>query len=251
MAFRCLALLLVALGFLGAPAAYTADCVQARDDYDAWGRSSATLTIISTGCGSLKIVDRRRDDTRTQVNVFATYPVFEPARDDAERRYNKWVGERPGKMNFTGPVELTGADVADTMVGTLYRSPRLLSAEIGGWLCCGTHGTSWADSLNIDSRTGRDIRLADLVKLTDVAAHCWTTFSELEYPLPGQGREFSQAYSPGRFAEVMQRVVWSVSEKGLVLSFGYLLGYVGAEFDCAIPTAELPRFAERGVTVPF
>lgn len=252
MAFRCLAALLLAvLGFFGVSAASAADCIQAREDYDAWGRPSVTLTIISVGCGSLKIVDRRRDDTRTQVNVFATYPVFDPARDDAERRYNEWVGERPGKMNFADPVERAGAVVADTLVGTLYRSPRLLSAATRGWLCCGAHGITWADSLNVDSRSGRDVRLADLVKVEAVADRCRAAFSQLEYPLPGQGREFSQAYSAERFAELMQRVIWSVNEKELVLSFGYLLGYVGAEFTCEIPTVEWPRFAKDGVTVPF
>lgn len=252
MAFRCLAVLfLVALGFPGVSAAYAADCVQARGDYDAWGRDSATLRIVSAGCGSLRIVDRRRDDTRTEVNVFATYPVFDPARDDAERRYNQWVNERPGKMNFTGPIVLGGANVADTMTGTLYRSPRLLSAGIGGWLCCGAHGTTWADSLNIDSRTGRDVRLADLVKLADVADHCWAEFSRLDGPMPGQGQAFARAYPNEGFAQLMQRVVWRVTEKELVLSFGYLLGYAGADFACLIPTGELPRFVKSGVTVPF
>jgi hypothetical protein len=252
MAFRCIAIsILATLGFFSVPAVYAADCVEARDDYDAWGRMSVSLTLISGSCGSLKIVDRRRDDTRTQVNIYATYPIFDPVRDDAERRYNDWVNSRPAKMNFTGPVEFDGTDVADTMVGTLYRSPRLLSAAIGGWLCCGAHGTSWADSLNIDSRTGRDVRLVDLVKLTDVADHCWAVFSQLDGPMPGQGREFAQAYPPERFAELMQRVVWRVKAEGLVLVFGHLLGYVGAEFDCAIRTAELPRFAKDGVAVPF
>lgn len=252
MVFRGLAILiLAAFGFFGMPGAYATDCVDARDGYDAWGRPSVSLTIVSAGCGSLKIVDRRRDDTRSQVNVYATYPVFDAARDDAERRYNEWVGVRPGKMSFTGPVERAGADVADTLVGTLYRSPRLLSASIGGWLCCGAHGTTWADSLNIDPRSGRDVPLADLVEVADVTSHCWTVFSQLEYPMPGQGQDFSQAYSPARFEELMQGVTWNVNDRELVLSFGYLLGYVGAEFTCTIPAAELPRFAKSGVKVPF
>ncbi len=252
MAFRCIAVLILAtLGFSGVPAVHAADCVEARGDYDARGRNSASLTLISVGCGSLKVIDRQRDDPRPEVNIYAIYPVFDPVRDDAERRYNDWVSKRPGQMNFAGPVELNGTDVADTMVGTLYRSPRLLSATIGGWLCCGAHGTSWADSLNIDSRTGRDVRLVDLVKLTDVADHCQAVFSQLDGPMPGQGREFTQAYPPERFAELMQSVVWSVKAEGLVLVFGHLLGYARAEFDCAIRTAELPRFAKDGVTVPF
>lgn len=49
----------------------------------------------------------------------------------------------------------------------------------------------------------------------------------------------------------MQSIIWSVTEKELVLSFGYLLGHIEAGFTCAIPTAELPRFAKDGVTIPF
>lgn len=252
MAFRCIAIsILATLGFFSVPAVQAADCVEARDDYDARGRNSASLTLVSIGCGSLKIVDRLRDDPRPEVNIYAIYPVLDPVRDDAERRYNDWVSKRPKRMNFTGPVEFNGTDVADTMVGTLYRSPRLLSAAIGGWLCCGAHGTSWADSLNIDARTGRGVRLADLVKLTDVADHCRVEFSKLDGPMPGQGREFAQAYPPERFAELMPDVVWSVKAEGLVLAFGHLLGYAGAGFDCVIRTAELPRFAKDGVAVPF
>lgn len=252
MEFRCLVILaLAALGFFRLTAAYAMDCVDDRSDYDALGRTSTSLKIISAACGSLKIVDRRRDDTRHQVNIYAIYPVFDPVRGEAERRYNEWVNERPGKMKFTGPVEPDGADVADTMVGTLYRSPRLLSAAIGGWVCCGPHGFSWSDSLNIDSRTGQEVQLADLVKVADVTGHCWMEFSKLEGPMEGQGGIFARTYPPERFARLDQRVIWSVSDEQLTLGFGYMLGYVGGEFVCEISTAELPRFVKSGVTVPF
>lgn len=69
--------------------------------------------------------------------------------------------------------------------------------------------------------------------------------------MPGQGQEFARAYPTEGFAQLMQRVVWRVTEKELVLSFGYLLGYAGADFACLIPTGELPRFVKSGVTVPF
>lgn len=252
MAFRCLAIWIVAtLGFFVAPTVQAADCVAVRDDYDKWGRNSVSLTLIPADCGPLKIVDRRRDDSRLKVNVYAIYPVFDPARDDAERRYNEWVGRRPGKMNFAGAIELSRADVADTMEGTLYRSPRLLSARIGGWICCGAHGVSWADSLNIDSRTGRAVQLTDLVEVAAVADFCWKEFSQLDGPTEKQGEAFARTYPRERFAELLRRVTWSVNGQGLVLDFDYLLGYVGAEFICMIRTADLPRFAKPGVAVPF
>jgi hypothetical protein len=46
-------------------------------------------------------------------------------------------------MNFSGAIELTtDGNRHDTMVGTLYRSPRLLSAATRNWVCCGAHGSA-------------------------------------------------------------------------------------------------------------
>ena len=252
MRFRCtLAFLVCVLSFAAVSPASAVDCVEAKEGYDEWGRSSVDLTIVSDACGSLKVIDRRRDDTRLRVDIHATYPVFDPPRDAAERRYNEWVTKRPAGMNFAGPVDLSGSDVADTMVGLLYRSTRLLSARIGGWICCGAHGYTWAASLNIDSRTGRDVQLDDLVEVQAVADFCWSAFSTLSGPTEDQGKFFAQAYPRERFVDLLKNPVWSVSGKALMVELGYLLGYIGAEFDCVIGAAQLPRFVKQGIAVPF
>lgn len=250
MKFRYLAILMAALVLTTSAAARAADCVEVREVYDAEGRQVFELMLADRSCGPLRIVERRREDPRLEVNIFATYPVFDPARDDAERRYNDWAGRLPERMNFTKPLEVAGANV-DTMAGTLYRSPRLLSAHAGGWTCCGAHGMSWARSLNLDVHTGRDVWLGDLVDIARVADRCWQEFSQLEAPIPGQGMLFMQSYPRARFDALLESVVWAVTLRGLHLDFDYLLGFIGAEFVCSIPTADLPQFAKPGVAVPF
>lgn len=93
--------------------------------------------------------------------------------------------------------------------------------------------------------------LADLVEVADVTEHCWTQFSKLDGPMERQGEVFARTFPLQRFARLDRGPLWSVSNKQLTLEYGYLLGYAGAEFTCTIATAELPRFAKFGVTVPF
>lgn len=234
MKFRCLAILMTAL-VLAAPGARAVDCVEAREGHAADGRHFVELMPTGRGCGSLKIVERQQKD------AFATYPLFDPARSDAERRYNAWADGRPEEMS--------GA--ADTVTGTLYRSGNLLSARIGNWFCCGTLGTASAASLNIDARTGRDVRLGDMVDLARVVDRCWHEFSELEAPIPGQGMLFKQSYPRRRFDGLMADVVWSANAQALRLEFGGLLGFVGVELTCEVPMDDLAQVAKPGIAIPF
>lgn len=235
MKFRCLAIPLATLVLAAAPGARAADCVEAREGHTADGRNSVELMPVGRGCGSLKIVERQQKDT------FATYPLFDPARSDAERRYNEWAGKQSEEMNVA----------ASTVTGTLYRSRNLLSARVGNWFCCGTLGAASAASLNIDARTGRDVRLGDMVELARVADRCWQEFSQLEAPIPGQGMLFKQSYPRPRFDSLMADVVWSANAQGLRLEFGGLLGFVGLELTCDIPTAELGQVVKPGIAIPF
>jgi hypothetical protein len=238
MTFR----LLLALVLLIAPvSSRAADC-----------NRSEPLSIIGNACGSLKIIDRRRDDPRPQVNIHATYVVFDPATSVAERCYNEWVTRQADSLNFFGPIDTpTSSDVTHTLAGYLYRSPKLLSATVGGWICCGAHGTVWGDTLNIDPETGRDVQLSELVEIEPVTNFCWEQFAQLTSPMEDQGKIFSQRYPREAFVGVMQRSGgWSVGEYGLSVYFGYMLGHVGAEFACIIKTEDLARFVRPGVSVP-
>jgi len=219
------------------------------------GRPSTFESIVEDGdvravCGSLKLIDRHRNDPRPQVQISATYVVFDPAKTLAERRYNEWVGIRPAQMNFSGPID-TPDSTEDTLIGELYRSPKLLSASIGGWVCCGAHGMSWAEYLNVDPETGRDIHLDELVEIAPVSDFCWKMFAELTGPMDDQGKFFSERYPRVDFVKHVQGAGWSVRQSGLAVDFGYLLGYVGAGFVCEIRNEDLRRFTRTGVSVPL
>lgn len=233
MTFRRLAILMAIL--VAAADVRAADCVETREGQDAEGRHSVELMPVGRGCGALRIVERHRKDT------FATFPLFDPARGEAERRYNDWAIRRLEDANGAAAV----------VTGSLYRSPRLLSARMGNWFCCGTPGATSAASLNVDARTGREVRLGDMVDLARLSERCWQEFSRLEVPIPGQGMLFKQSYPRARFDGLVADVVWSVDARGLRLEFGDLLGFVGLELTCDIPAAELAQVAKPGVMVPF
>lgn len=248
MTFR---LVLAAVLLLLPATGHAVDCVKIENGWDDRGRLSEWVSPSGKDCGPLKIIDRRRDDPSPKVNIYANYVVFDPARNAAERRYNEWIGRRAATMNFSGPVDTSNGDVADTMNGGLYRSRRLLSASMGGWLCCGAHGSSWQLTLAIDPETGRDIALGELVEVDKLTDFCWQQFSELTGPVQNEGKEFSIKYPREVFRQYASSRSWSVGEGGLGWFFGDLLGYVGAEFDCSVKNEDLRRFTKPGVTVPF
>ena len=242
MTFRCLAIAMAGLILAAAAGARAADCVEAREGYDAEGRHAVHLMPLVGRCGSLKVVERRSPVPGRQADFLATYPVFDPPRGDAERRYNEWAAQQ---------AQAAGPDSGDAMTGVLYLSARLLSARAGGWRCCGAVGGRPGTSLNLDARTGIDLRLGDLVDVARVAELCRRVFSQLEAPIPGQGMLFEQSYPRGRFEKRVDDAVWSVNAEGLRLEFGALLGFVGAEFTCDIPTDELRQVAKPGIPIPF
>jgi hypothetical protein len=237
--------------------AHAADCVDIQEGYDAMGRRGVQLAIAEAEqarslCGPLKVIERRLEVDDVHIDIYATYVVFEPATTDAERRYNEWVNKKPARMNFLGPIgRANGSSISDTMFGTLYRSPEILSARISGWICCGAHGNSWSDVLNINPKTGQDIRLDDLVEIAPVADRCWKTFAELTGPMKDQGKIFGEHYPRSDFVKIVRGAHWSAQQSGLAIDFDYLLGYVGAEFVCPIRNEDLPRFVKAGVSVPL
>lgn len=223
-----------------------ADCVDVTYQNDEHGRPSAYASLLGDNCGALKIVDRHREDHRENVNVFATYAVFDPAETAAERRYNEWIVKRPAAMNILAPIDLpAGSERHDTMAGTLYRSPRLLSAAAENWVCCGAHGSSWSTALNIDAATGRDVQLDELVDVRAATAFCWR-FLAREAP-----NLFTPDAEPTDYFASRMRSGWRVREASMLFDFGYLWGYAAGYFTCKIDTDALRKIAKSGVHVPF
>jgi hypothetical protein len=243
--------LLLAFAILLLPVTSRAmDCVKGESGYDGLGRLGTSLSIVKDACGSLKIVDRHRDNPEKKVEISAAYATFDPPATTAERAYNSWVEAYVAQMNWTGPVDTTMGGVSDMMSAFVYRSPRLLSASMGGWICCGAHGESWSRSLNIDAGSGKAIRLRDLVDAKRVTDHCWQVFAGLTGPIPDEGQEFVKEYPREKFGAT-DSVVWSVSDAGLSIEYGYLLAYVGAPFGCGIANDELGPFLKSGMSLPL
>jgi hypothetical protein len=265
-----------------------ADCTSERVDYNKWGHEIAALSLNDDAdarqvCGSLAIRIRASNDSRLNVNVFATWPEFEDPRHPAERRYNEWIGSVVATMDFGRPIlRSENEKVEDVLVVvSLYRSSRLISAWYDRWLCCGTPGMSAGGSINIDVASGALVSPQDLFNLSAVANQCWQQFAALPGPIDRQGSLFRQDYPmtrpfsdkdfeddaanppmQGSLGPSVERTVrlfqvtlkrssnWRFTERGAVIEFGMLLGYAGAGFDCTLENASLKPMALPGVSVP-
>jgi hypothetical protein len=261
-----------------------ADCISGRVDYDKWGHQVAALSLAADAdanqvCGSLAIRVRARNDSRLSVNVFATYPEFENPQGPAERRYNEWISSVVATMDFDRPIALSENEkIEDVLVLTsLYRSRRLISAAYDRWLCCSAHGISAGGSINIDAASGLIVSPQDLFSLPAVANQCWRQFSTLRGPIDGQGELFRQDYPMDRpfsdkdfesdpvrgplqpsvektvrlfHATLKRSSNWTFADRGADVEFGWLLGYVGANFNCALDNGALKQMAQPGVSVP-
>jgi len=261
-----------------------ADCISDRVDYDKRGHQIAALSLVADAaagqvCGSLAIRVRARNDARLNVNVFATYPEFDNPGNAAEHRYNDWVRGVVATIDFDHPITLSQNEkVEDVLVLTsLYRSRRLISAAYSRWLCCGAHGIYAGGSINIDAESGTLVQPQTLVSLPAVANECWRQFAALPSPLDRQGELFKQDYPMNRpfadrdfesepvrgplsssiektvrlFHSTLRRSSnWTFTERGAAIEFGWVLGYVGAEFTCALDNATLKRMAQPGVSIP-
>lgn len=264
------------------------DCLAVTSDWDRRGRE--VVSVSPTGdvdaraiCGRLVARVRARDDSGGSIDVSATYLEFDEPRHAAERRYNEWIGGVVATMDFDRPIALSENEkVEDVLVLTsLYRSKRLISAAYSRWLCCGAHGVSAGGSINIDAATGAPVSPEGLVSLPAVANECWRQFAALPSPLDRQGDLFKQDYpmdrpfserdfedDPGSptvrgpvkpsvdktarlFRSTLKRSSnWTFADRGAAIGFGWLLGYVGAEFDCLLDNAALRQMARPGVPIP-
>jgi hypothetical protein len=264
------------------------DCMTVTRDWDSRGREG--FSVLPTGdavtraaCGSLVARFRAPDDRRRNVNISATWLEFDNPQNAAEKRYNEWISGVVSTMDFDRPINLLESEkVEDVLIlGSLYRSTRLISAMYDRWLCCGAHGISAGGSINIDMASGMLVSPQDLFDLPAVASHCWRQFATLSGPINGHGDLFKEDYPMDRpfaandfkddptgqpvsgplrpsvektvrlFNSTLKRSSnWTFTGQGTAIAFGMLLGYVGAEFDCILDNAALQPLARPGVSVP-
>ena len=214
------------------------------------------------------------------MSVEAHYVEFEKPRNAAERLHNEWIRKEVGKLPLEGPFKEGQYPFMrrTSFVETLYLSSRLLSATYSASYCCTAHQHYESQSLNIDVATGRILLLGDLVELGAAANRCWQQFAT-EDVIDGRKEQFVATYprhapfvgkdleidlkattvaGPERhsrtvsvFAHVLREPrLWNISDEGLTINFGELLGYPYLPFHCRIGISDLAKMTQPGVAVP-
>lgn len=202
MRFRFLFSVTLAGLLLASPDGRAVECVDSREVYVANSQmpirevSVAEDAEARTLCGSLRALNRRRDDADPDVVVSAGYVEFEAPRNAAERTYNEWIRKLVAEVPFEGLLEGRagggGAVREYIFSGNLRRSRRLLSATYGAWICCGAHGYGQTWRLNIDGETGQVVPLGDFVHLGAVGNYCWQQLSGIDFL--DRGKRFAEFY---------------------------------------------------------
>jgi hypothetical protein len=256
-----------------------ADCVAVRQD---------DIGIVKqAGCGELKLMSRKRDDKRPDVDIGATWIEFAAPAGPAEWRYNDWIKRQVATINFDKPIDLAaGRKNEDRFaIHSLYRSPRLISARYARLRCCGAAGeTTIYQSVNVDIARWTLFSPDDFVSLGATANACWRRFADEEkrgatfarawpFERPWADRDFevrrigpamremigpavvdpqpSQERTWRVFIEVLKdQARWSFSDEGAIVDFGELLGAPSGPFFCRLPNADLQTIAVAGVAIP-
>jgi hypothetical protein len=258
--------------------AEAADCIVARD--------GGLSVVDGEACAGLKVMSRRRDDPRPNIDVIATWVEFTEPRNAGEWRYNEWARQQVKGLNFDRPLNPLADRRSEDRLGiaSFYRSPRLISARYARWLCCDLKISTIYASINIDIAGWSLFSPDDAVSLGAAANRCWQRFADH----PEHGRAFGEAYPRARawrdddfehrqigrvmhtmigpvvvepkvsedrtqrlFVEVLKNQSrWSFSEQGAAIDFGELLGFASGPFFCELPNSDLKQIARPGAAIP-
>lgn len=275
-ALRFLCFLLLAV--LSPAAGQAADCVTIR-------HGDVSL-LQDARCSGLKLVSRKRDDPRSNIDIGAIWAEFESAGNAGEWRYNDWVKKQVATLNFDRPISITPDLKSEDQfsIESLYRSERLISARYSRWICCGAHGATIYSSINVDNRRWTLLALDDLIDRGAAANFCWRQFGRQKE----NGEDFTKAYprerpwvendfdsprigpttrdmigpvvvssqpSKDRTQRIFISVIknegrWSFTRQGAVVDFGELLGYASGPFACLFQNEDLNASARPGASFP-
>lgn len=258
--------------------AEAADCITVRQD---------DVTVVQEArCGDLRVMSRKRDDSRSNIEVGATWIEFALPSGPAEWRYNEWVRRNLATLNFDRPIDLAADRRSEDhfTIDTFYRSDRLISARYARRLCCGAQGKTLYGAVNVDITRWTLFSPDDLVSLGAAANACWRQFGDDRtrgeafaeaYPLerPWTDRDFEIRQIGHVMRDMIGPVVvnpvpskdrtrrlfvsalkdqtrWSFSEQGARIDFGELLGLAAGPFFCGLPNADLRLIAHPGAAIP-
>ncbi|HYD06509.1 MAG TPA: hypothetical protein VEC60_12330, partial [Reyranella sp.] len=147
------------------------DCITVRQD--------DVAIVKDSGCGDLRLMSRKRDDPRPNIDIGATWIEFAVPAGPGEWRYNDWVGRQVATLNLDKPIKLApeGRSEDRVTVESLYRSDALISARYSRRMCCGVGSTVYG-SINVDLRRWTLVSPDDLVSLGAAANVCWRQFAD-------------------------------------------------------------------------
>jgi len=255
-----------------------ADCITVRQD--------DVGIVKDSGCGELKLMSRKRDDKRPNIDIGATWIEFAVPAGPAEWRYNDWIKRQVATINFDKPINLAPELKSEDRfaIHSLYRSGRLISARYARWVCCGGSSETIYQSVNVDIARWTLFSPDDFVDLGAAANTCWRRFADDEK----RGEAFARAwpfdrpwvdrdFEIGRIGHAMREMIgpavvdpqpsqertrrvfiavlkdqarWSFSDRGAMVDFGALLGSTSGQFFCQLRNPDLQAIAHAGVAIP-
>lgn len=258
--------------------AEAADCVAVRQ--------GEVSLVQDARCDGLKLMSRKRDDPRPNIEVGATWVEYAAPGNPGEWRYNDWIGKQIATFNFDKPINLSPDLTSQDRftINSFYRSDRLISARYGRWVCCGAHGDTIYSSINVDIERWTLLAPDDLVHPGAAANSCWQQFADRK----NKGDAFAKAFprarpwsdddfdhhqigpvmrymigpviadpkpSKERTSRIFVSVVkdqgrWSFTDQGALIDFGELLGFPSGPFFCTFQNAELRAMGQRGIAFP-
>jgi hypothetical protein len=256
--------------------AAAADCISVQHD---------DVSILAAApCGELRLMQRRRDDQRPNIDIAATWIEFTAPSGPGEWRYNDWVRTQLASLNFDKPLAAGHKSEDYLAIRSLYRSQRLISARYARRVCCGSSGTTIYGSVNVDLARWTLLSPDELVSLGATANTCWRQFAgekkrgaRFAGAWPNERPWLDREFEGFRIGPVMRDLIgpvvldpepsrdrtrrvfvsvlkdqtrWSFSEDGALIDFGELLGFSAGAFFCVLPNTELRAVARPGVAVP-
>ena len=226
--------------------------------------------------GRLRFGLRRGPNREPNIAVVAEIVEFDQPRTSGERLFNQLVAESAAKLPLTETFDATQVSRLEQMLllYTLYRSATFISAGYEQWVCCGSHGMSYARAINVDLRKGEIFAPREMLRLGLLANACRLQFEQAEEIPLLNGPRYAAYFSLKRnfrdddfeagtvvpdeeatvrtFSKILNEPEnWAFSRSGVVISFGFPQGYADGPYACHFTNAELNKMARTGIKFPL
>lgn len=226
--------------------------------------------------GRLRFGLRRGPNREPNIAVVAEIVEFFQPQTFGERLFNQLVEEAAAKLPLTETFDAAqvGKLAQMLLLNSLYRSATFISAGYEQWVCCGSHGMSYARAINVDLRRGEIFVPRETLRLGSLANACRPQFEQAEEIPLLNGPRYAAYFSLKRnfrdddfeagtvvadeeatvrtFSKILNEPEnWAFSRLGVAISFGFLEGYASGPYLCHLTNAELNKMARTGIKFPF